>query len=122
MLTQVSSKTVLKADEQAMNYLYDQTNKNNRNILYNPRASQSICLSRGVDDNGLFQLDFNDERYLPFEGTGALSCWELYFPRHSSAEQQVLLQSLTDIIVQVRYTALDGGPDFAQFVEGLLNG
>lgn len=122
VLTQVSSKTVLKADEQAMNYLYDQTNKNNRNILYNPRASQSICLSRGVDDNGLFQLDFNDERYLPFEGTGALSCWELYFPRHSSAEQQVLLQSLTDIIVQVRYTALDGGPDFAQFVEGLLNG
>lgn len=122
VLTQVSSRTVLKADEQAMNYLYDPMGTTSRNILYNPRASQSICLSRGVDDNGLFQLDFNDERYLPFEGTGALSCWELHFPRHSSAEQQVLLQSLTDIIVQVRYTAMDGGPDFAQFVEGLLNG
>lgn len=120
VLTQVASRTVLKADERAMNALYDQQDSDTSNILYNPRASQSICLSRGLDDHGVFQLDFNDERYLPFEGTGALSNWQLQFPRHQSQRQQQLLQSLTDIIVQVRYTALDGGPEFAAHVEELL--
>ncbi|MFJ4375068.1 neuraminidase-like domain-containing protein [Pseudomonas japonica] len=120
VLTQVASRTVLKADERAMNALYDQQDSDTSNILYNPRASQSICLSRGLDDHGVFQLDFNDERYLPFEGTGALSNWQLQFPRHQSQRQQQLLQSLTDIIVQVRYTSLDGGPEFAAHVEELL--
>ncbi|OLS64337.1 Tc toxin subunit A-related protein [Pseudomonas putida] len=118
VLTQVSSRTVLKADPRAMNELYNQPEGDASHILYNPRASQSICLSRGIDDHGVFQLDFNDERYLPFEGTGALSHWELRFPRHG--EQTDMLESLTDIIVQLRYTALDGGPDFAGHVEGLL--
>lgn len=120
VLTQVSSRTVLKADYRAMNELYGKPDSSPANILYNPRASQSICLSRGIDDHGVFQLDFNDDRYLPFEGTGALSHWELRFPRHG--EQIDMLESLTDIIVQVRYTALDGGPDFAGHVEGLLDG
>ncbi|MHA6195511.1 Tc toxin subunit A-related protein [Pseudomonas wadenswilerensis] len=120
VLTQVASRTVLKADERAMNALYELPDADTRHILYNPRASQSICLSRGLDDHGVFQLDFNDERYLPFEGTGALSNWELSFPRHQSQRQQAMLGSLTDIIVQLRYTALDGGPIFAGFVEGLL--
>lgn len=119
-LTQVSSRTVLAADIRAMNALYQKPEADTRNILYNPRASQSICLSRGLDDHGVFQLDFNDERYLPFEGTGALSNWQLRFPRHQSPRQQQLLQGLTDIIVQVRYTALAGGPDFAAHVETLL--
>ncbi len=120
VLTQVASRTVLKADDKAMNALYELPDADTRNILYNPRASQSICVSRGLDDHGVFQLDFNDDRYLPFEGTGAISVWELSLPRHQSQRQQAMLASLTDIIVQLRYTALDGGPDFAGFVEGLL--
>ncbi len=120
VLTQVSSRTVLKPDKRAMNELYGKPDNSPANILYNPRASQSICLSRGVDDHGMFQLDFNDDRYLPFEGTGVLSHWELRFPRHDKGEQATMLASLTDIIVQVRYTALDGGPDFARHVEELL--
>ena len=35
--------------------------------------------------------------------------------------QEELLASLTDIIIDVEYTALDGGRDFAEKVEGLLN-
>jgi len=27
-----------------------------------------IAVSHGMDDNGQFLLDFNDPRYLPFEG------------------------------------------------------
>ena len=121
VLTQVSSRTVLEPDKRAMNALYDQPDQDTRNILYNPRASQSICLSSGLDDSGLFQLSFADERYLPFEGTGALSTWELHFPRHGSEQQQAILQNLTDIIVQVRYIALPGGPEFAAHVESLLD-
>ena len=51
----------------------------------------------------MFALNFDDERYLPFEGTGAVSRWALVFPRPD--RQQDALRSLTDIIVHVQYTA-----------------
>ncbi|MNE42037.1 hypothetical protein D3C80_1361430 [compost metagenome] len=69
----------------------------------NLRASQQIALSHGVDDNGQFQLNFQDERYLPFEYTGAVSRWTLTFPNPEA--QEAMLKSLTDIIVHVSYTA-----------------
>ncbi|MBV7553834.1 efflux RND transporter periplasmic adaptor subunit [Pseudomonas sp. PDM28] len=69
----------------------------------NLRASQQIALSHGVDDNGLFQLNFQDERYLPFEYTGAVSRWTLTFPNRDL--QKAMLDSLTDIIISVSYTA-----------------
>ena len=70
-------------------------------------AHQQIALSTGVDDSGLFTLNFNDERYLPFEYTGAVSTWCLTFPNPEA--QRDMLESLTDIIVQVSYTARAGG-------------
>ncbi|WP_131108170.1 neuraminidase-like domain-containing protein [Pseudomonas sp. Sample_10] len=69
----------------------------------NLRASQQIALSHGVDDNGQFQLNFQDERYLPFEYTGAISSWTLTFPNHDA--QSAMLDRLNDIIVHVSYTA-----------------
>ncbi|OCW26254.1 neuraminidase-like domain-containing protein [Pseudomonas sp. S3E12] len=69
----------------------------------NLRASQQVALSAGIDDDGLFTFDFNDVRYLPFEGTGAVSRWLLHFPNHD--RQRSMLESLTDIIVHLRYTA-----------------
>ncbi|VVO10605.1 hypothetical protein PS833_03397 [Pseudomonas fluorescens] len=77
-------------------------------VKENLRASQQIALSHGVDDNGQFQLNFQDERYLPFEYTGAISCWRLTFPNHDA--QMPMIESLTDIIVHVSYTArCEGG-------------
>ncbi|QXI17672.1 Tc toxin subunit A-related protein [Pseudomonas hamedanensis] len=73
------------------------------NARENLRASQQIALSHGIDDNGMFQLNFQDERYLPFEYTGAVSRWSLTFPNLEA--QAALLKSLTDIIVHVNYTA-----------------
>lgn len=67
------------------------------------RARQQIALSQGVGDSGLFELDFNDSRYLPFEGTGVESRWQLEFPGPRD-----MLASLNDVIVQVRYTARRG--------------
>ncbi|RMN49801.1 hypothetical protein SAMN05444506_12048 [Pseudomonas syringae] len=69
----------------------------------NMRASQQIALSTGVDDDGLFVFNFDDERYLPFEGTGAISRWTLSFS--NPASQRDMIDSITDIIVHMRYTA-----------------
>ncbi|MFH0022473.1 neuraminidase-like domain-containing protein [Pseudomonas fluorescens] len=74
----------------------------------NLRVSQQIALSTSLQDNGMFQLNFQDERYLPFEYTGAISAWSLTFPNDKS--QELMLKSLTDIIVHVSYTArCEGG-------------
>ncbi len=58
-------------------------------------------------------VNFDDDRYLPFEGTGAVSGWVLSFPRYEASDsQKAMLAALTDVIVHVRYTALDGGAAF----------
>ena len=38
----------------------------------------------GREDSGLFELNFRDERYLPFEGTGAISRWRIELPRETN--------------------------------------
>lgn len=70
-----------------------------------PRGCKAIAVSHGMNDSGQFQLDFNDARYLPFEGipvddTGSLN---LSFP-DARGSQKVLLESLNDIILHIRYT------------------
>ncbi|WP_353232728.1 neuraminidase-like domain-containing protein [Pseudomonas helleri] len=77
-------------------------------IKENLHVHEEIALSTGLNDNGLFTLNFDhDERYLPFEYTGAVSRWQLAFP--NPKDQAILLGSLTDIIVHVRYTAINSG-------------
>ncbi|KAF2410886.1 hypothetical protein SAMN04490179_2740 [Pseudomonas antarctica] len=68
------------------------------------RAHQQIALSTGLDDNGLFTLNFeSNDRYLPFEYTGAISNWTLEFPNH--IRQKAVLESINDIVIHLRYTA-----------------
>jgi Tc toxin complex TcA C-terminal TcB-binding domain/Neuraminidase-like domain/Salmonella virulence plasmid 28.1kDa A protein len=81
--------------------------------------TQSIVLSHGQSDNGLFELNFRDERYLPFEGSGAISSWHLQFPFANTRDksgtkpnnllQQFDYNSITDVILQLKYTAREGG-------------
>jgi Tc toxin complex TcA C-terminal TcB-binding domain/Neuraminidase-like domain len=65
----------------------------------------AIAASSGQNDSGMFELNFKDERYLPFEGAGVISKWRLELP----AFQQFDYNTITDIIMSVRYTAADGG-------------
>lgn len=70
-----------------------------------PRGCQALAISHGMNDNGQFQLDFSDSRWLPFEGipvddTGTLT---LTFPDARNG-QKALLLSLSDIILHIRYT------------------
>jgi hypothetical protein len=75
-----------------------------RKLTTDWRATQQVALSTGFDDNGQFTLDFgNDNRYLPFEYTGAVSQWRLAFS--NPINQTALLHSVTDIIIHLRYTA-----------------
>ncbi|WP_277760506.1 neuraminidase-like domain-containing protein [Pseudomonas sp. A34-9] len=76
-------------------------------VLKNQRVNEIIALSTGVDDNGLFTLNFNDERYLPFEFTGAISSWSLCISNHT--DQKTFINSLTDVLVHISYTARSSG-------------
>jgi hypothetical protein len=71
--------------------------------------NQQVAISTGVRDSGLFQLDFNDSRYLPFEGTGAVSSWTLSMPHDTNP---IDFDNLSDIILHLKYSAHDGGSSF----------
>ncbi|NII54896.1 hypothetical protein FHS47_002225 [Lutibacter sp. SG786] len=68
-----------------------------------PRGCEAIAISHGVNDNGLFQLDFNEGKYLPFEGVPISARLALSFP-HAMGKQKNLLNSLNDVILHVAYT------------------
>jgi hypothetical protein len=69
-------------------------------------AIQSIATSSGQDDSGLFELTFRDERYLPFEGAGAISRWRIELPLETNRFDR---NTISDVIVHLRYTAREGG-------------
>jgi hypothetical protein len=69
-------------------------------------AVQSIAISGANNDGGLFNLDHRDERYLPFEGSGAVGDWSLEI---SSAVPTFDWTSISDVLLHVRYTAREGG-------------
>jgi Tc toxin complex TcA C-terminal TcB-binding domain/Neuraminidase-like domain len=71
-------------------------------------AIQSIVTSSGQQDGGLFETNLRDERYLPFEGCGAISTWRLELPAEFRAFDY---QTISDVILHFRYTARDGGAD-----------
>lgn len=68
---------------------------------------QSVVTSSAQSDSGLFETNLRDERYLPFEGAGiAGSQWQLTLP---SDVRQFDFDTITDVILHVRYTAREGG-------------
>jgi len=114
-LTQTSSSVVLVPDPSVVEYLVaheiaDLTVADPpAGLRQNWLAEQSIAISRGRDDSGVFSLDFTGDKYLPFEGTGVVSNWELAIP---PANNRLDLSQLTDVVITLRYTALDGGKQF----------
>ncbi len=72
----------------------------------NVAAIQSLAISSAQNDSGLFELNFRDERYLPFEGAGAISTWHIQLP---TVFRQYDYSTITDVIMHLKYTARDGG-------------
>ncbi|MBO2451668.1 hypothetical protein J4573_31575 [Actinomadura barringtoniae] len=114
-LTQLDSKTVMEADAKAVKYLLDPKGDMPASLRGDWRSSQQIALSDlvdGQDNNGLFELRYDDDRFVPFEGTGAVSRWRL--------EARRAPRDLVDVTITVKYTAQQGGDAFATAVKGML--
>jgi hypothetical protein len=77
-----------------------------RRFTYDHAPLQRIATSHGQTDTGLFELNFRDERYLPFEGAGAISTWRIDLPIKNNAFD---LDSVSDVILTIRYSAQEGG-------------
>ncbi|HEX7162508.1 MAG TPA: neuraminidase-like domain-containing protein [Trebonia sp.] len=127
-LTQNSNLVVTAPDATATDYAISRTAPDGAgrtaapppgSVRENWTPSQRIAVSRGVDDSGLFSLDFHDERYLPFEGTGAVSSWTLSMPPQTN---RIDYGDIADIILKVRYTARDGGGALRSQVMRLYSG
>lgn len=69
-------------------------------------SQQSIVTSAGQNDSGLFETNLRDERFLPFELAGAISEWRLELP---AQVRQFDYDSISDVILHLRYTAREGG-------------
>ena len=79
---------------------------------------KATAVSTAQNDGGVFELSFRDERYLPFEGAGVISDWSLELfsdlpannpnpmnPDFGKPLRQFDYGTITDAIVQIRYTA-----------------
>lgn len=69
-------------------------------------AREAIATSNGQNDSGLFEFNFRDERFLPFEYQGAVSRWRLEVPRENNAFD---LDTLSDVLLHMNFTAREGG-------------
>ena len=69
-------------------------------------GKDTIVTSSGQNDTGLYEANLRDERFLPFEGAGAISTWRLKLPKQW---RQFDYSTITDVIMHLRYTARSDG-------------
>ncbi len=84
---------------------------------------KAIAASSAQNDSGVFELSFRDERYLPFEGGGAISNWSLELfndssPDFGKALRQFDYGTISDVILHVKYTARE---DVGPFKNGVVD-
>jgi len=101
-LTQLYSRVRTHADATEANY------GDSEHFHENFGSAQTIVTSSAREDSGLFELNFRDERYLPFEGTGAVSRWRIQLPRDRN---QFDVGTVSDVIMHLRYTSREGGEE-----------
>jgi hypothetical protein len=114
-LTLLTNKTRIKniADEN-----YGQPEENEGCFVTNFAATQSIATSTAQNDSGMFEVNFRDERYLPFEGAGAISRWRIDMPKDCNAFD---FDTISDVILKLNYTAREGGEILRQAARRSLN-
>jgi hypothetical protein len=78
----------------------------------------TIVTSSGQMDSGMFETNLRDERYLPFEGAGAISDWELSLPKEF---HQFDYSTISDVVLHLRYTAKEGSTDRTDTIRPSLN-
>jgi Tc toxin complex TcA C-terminal TcB-binding domain len=73
-------------------------------------ATDIVVTSGASNDSGMFETNLYDERFLPFEGAGAISTWTLTLPSELRAFDY---STISDVILHVRYTAREAGGTLA---------
>jgi hypothetical protein len=101
-LTLLSNKTRINGNAQGD---YPEQDDDSR-FVNNFVAMQSIATSHAQNDSGMFDLNFRDERYLPFEGAGVISRWRVDMPKYCNAFD---FETISDVILKLSYMARDGG-------------
>lgn len=96
---------------------YQEDPGNDSRFIYNIGTIQSIATSSAQNDGGLFELNFRDERFLPFEGTGAISSWRFELPEM----KQFDYYTIRDLILHVKYTAREGGSALRNLASSTLS-
>lgn len=69
-------------------------------------AIQTIVTSTAQNDSGLFETNLGDQRYLPFEGAGAISKWKIELP---NSIPQFDFETIADVVLHIRYTCRESG-------------
>jgi hypothetical protein len=99
-------------------------------FIENSIPVKAIAASNAQNDSGMFELSFRDERYLPFEGAGAISEWSLELfsdlpannpdpgnPDFGRPLRQFDYGAIADAILHVKYTARE---DAGMFKNGAV--
>ena len=73
-------------------------------------STDAIVTSGGSNDSGMFETNLRDERFLPFEGAGAISTWNLSLPAQLRSFDYT---TISDVILHIRYTARQAGDPLA---------
>ena len=81
-------------------------------------VQSSIVTSHARNDNGMFEFNFHDDRYLPFEGAGAISSWQIDLPQDSNFFD---FNSISDVIITIHYTSRDGGGILQKAAKGYID-
>ncbi|MES2936800.1 MAG: insecticidal toxin protein [Pseudomonadota bacterium] len=91
--------------------LYPREDAEDPRFSDNYGSLQGIVTSSAQNDSGLFEPAARDERYLPFENSGAISEWQLQLPADPSKKDpaQFDYETISDVILHLRYTAREGG-------------
>ena len=103
-LTQTRNQVVTEPSKAVVEYLL--TSKGtapSKGLRTDWKNNQMVALSTGMDDSGLFTLNFADDRFLPYENTGAVSSWKLEMPKTTN---RLNFENVSDVLVTIRYTAL----------------
>jgi|GEM_PF-6012997 len=104
-LTQISSAMLVNPnDTKAVEYISKFGSEAGgavpEGVVVNRRAGQTIRISNPQNESGMHFFDPSAGSYLPFEGTGAVSKWQLEFGKNTFDPKDI-----SDIIITVAYTA-----------------
>lgn len=67
-------------------------------FVYNFGVTGASATSSAQNDSGMFEVNFRDERYLPFEGNGAISSWQINLPLDCNAFD---FETISDVIIRL---------------------